>query len=624
MSTTRRVSTRGRSLSVSATSRRQPRKPPSFISKSFIPRHGFKFDPPVPVSGIGRTPSESLVALTSPSPRRPSAKRGKSGSERGIYCTNSTSLLPPSLEPLDLPVTAAHFSLDGLRDVFLSNLLDLEARLSRLAEESKAEDSSDQDLDPLSNLADVLEEGAAFVREGMEFVAWLKEEMGAHMPDLDFDFDFDFDNAIAGVRSHLPDVKSHLPDFDFEFNVRERVTNTFDDARERLRHLDLHLPSFPDPLEYRERLQTRLTSIRELLQAIPLPSPTHIALPSLPTPKTLTNLLPDILGPEEDETERALRATAAEIRRAMKASCDGLKLISFNDLPTRWKNNEHVHHGYRFIPFSSWPSLLFSMFALHNETANIHTHLLPFASITLALVWPSMSISTHLLPSGVSEALHFPSTLHLPALLPSSPHAEVDAIPKYLFFAAAATCLACSSFWHLTSGCSDLWVVENGARIDYVGIGWLISASVATCVYYGFDCHPNWMMAYIGLTVLTAIAGSVAPFQAWFDERKYKMKRVAFFLTLACSSVVPIIHLGFLKGPSAAWAWISPVLPSIISYLVGLVFYSTHFPECFFPGRFDYCNSHAIWHLFIVVAIRAHWRAVEFLQTDAPNHVCIA
>lgn len=354
MSTTRRAPGRPRSLSASTTPRRQPRKPPSFISQSFIPRKAWKSSTAQAVDDAGQTKTDPLVARVSSLQRRPSAATGKSKGDRCIYLTNSTSLLPPSLEPLDIPATAAHFSLDGLRDAFLSNLSDLQARLSRLAEESKAEESSDQETDPSippSNLEDVLEEGATFAREGMEFLAWLKEEMGAHMLDLDFDFDFDFDfdldNALAGVRSHLPDVKSHLPDFDFEFNVRERVTNTFDDARERIRHLDLHLPSFPNTLEYQERLQARLTSIREHLQAISLPSPTQLTLPSLPTPKTLTNLLPDILGPEEDETERALRNRAAERSRAMAASCNGLKLISFNDLPTRWKNNEHVHHGYR-------------------------------------------------------------------------------------------------------------------------------------------------------------------------------------------------------------------------------------------------------------------------------------
>lgn len=172
-------------------------------------------------------------------------------------------------------------------------------------------------------------------------------------------------------------------------------------------------------------------------------------------------------------------------------------------------------------------------------TANIHTHLLPFVSIIIALVWPSMSITAQFLPSKLVEAFNLPPALQLPALLPSSSHVEVDAIPKYLFFAAAATCLACSSLWHLTSGCSDLWVVENGARIDYVGIGWLISASVATCVYYGFDCHPNWMIAYIGLTILTAIAGSIAPFQAWFDERKNKVRRL-HLLSRTCTNSISL------------------------------------------------------------------------------------
>lgn len=51
----------------------------------------------------------------------------------------------------------------------------------------------------------------------------------------------------------------------------------------------------------------------------------------------------------------------------------------------------------------------------------------------------------------------------------------------------------------------------------------LISASVATIMYYGFTCHPVWLAVYIGLTIATGIAGTVAPFQTWFDERKNKV-----------------------------------------------------------------------------------------------------
>ena len=49
---------------------------------------------------------------------------------------------------------------------------------------------------------------------------------------------------------------------------------------------------------------------------------------------------------------------------------------------------------------------------------------------------------------------------------------EVDAIPRYLFLVAASACLLCSVIWHVSAGCADVWVVQAGARIDYVGIGW--------------------------------------------------------------------------------------------------------------------------------------------------------
>ncbi|KAG8861741.1 hypothetical protein FRB96_002699 [Tulasnella sp. 330] len=152
---------------------------------------------------------------------------------------------------------------------------------------------------------------------------------------------------------------------------------------------------------------------------------------------------------------------------------------------------------------------------------------------------------------------------------------------------------------------------------EYMVTGYrLISASLATLIYYGYGCHPVWLAVYIGLTIGTGIAGTVAPFQTWFDERKNKLKRIAFFLILTGCGIIPMIHMSFLKGSDKTLAYLAPVGPSILAYLTGLVFYATHFPECLFPGKFDYIGgSHAIWHVFIVIAIRIHWRAVEILQS---------
>ncbi|KAG8684877.1 hypothetical protein FRC11_011480, partial [Ceratobasidium sp. 423] len=115
--------------------------------------------------------------------------------------------------------------------------------------------------------------------------------------------------------------------------------------------------------------------------------------------------------------------------------------------------------------------------------------------------------------------------------LPPSP---ADPMPKFFYLLAAGACLACSAIWHTLAGCSDLWLFEAGARIDYVGIGWLISASVSGVVYYGFACQPAIMWFYISIAIMTGIAGSILPFQAWFDERKNKVHVPLQILTAWC------------------------------------------------------------------------------------------
>lgn len=62
--------------------------------------------------------------------------------------------------------------------------------------------------------------------------------------------------------------------------------------------------------------------------------------------------------------------------------------------------------------------------------------------------------------------------------------------------------------------------------------------------------------------------------------------------------------------------------PVILSYIAGLMFYATHFPECCWPGKFDYAGSHSIWHMFIILAIRFNWRAVQIMQVRSETETC--
>ncbi|KAG8998008.1 hypothetical protein FRB94_010784 [Tulasnella sp. JGI-2019a] len=520
---------------------------------------------------------------------------------------NTADPLPPSLEPLDLHPTPV--SPSNLLGLLILGVSDLETRLSQV------------DLVPKQLGADIIEEGTDLMRDGLDFLDWLKSEARAHIPDFDLDFG---DLSLTGFRSRLPDftdVKSRLPDFEFDFDVKgrlEMVSASFEDARTCLAPLDMALPSLADPETYMPTLRARITAIHEQLSDI---SNTLPQIPSLSPPKMFTDLLPDFLGDAEeeepqDDSER-VDTMAREIGNAIKLSENGKRLITFKDLPQKWKNNEYMITGYRFIPASP-RLLLLSMFALHNEFLNIHTHFIPLLFLiplaTPFIPWIRIfgidtSSIDHLIPASLSNYNPY-------AWFTSVPVTDIDPFPRYMFFLAAAACLACSTLWHVCTGCSNIRVLQNGARTDYVGIGWLISASLATLIYYGYSCHPVWLAVYIGLTICTGIAGTVAPFQTWFDERKNKLKRIAFFLILTGCGIIPMIHMSFLKGSDKTLAYLAPVGPSIVAYLTGLVFYATHFPECIFPGKFDSIGgSHAIWHVFIVIAIRIHWRAVETFQS---------
>jgi adiponectin receptor len=50
-------------------------------------------------------------------------------------------------------------------------------------------------------------------------------------------------------------------------------------------------------------------------------------------------------------TEDALGRAAAEVARAIERSVHGAKLITYGDLPSEWRNNPFVTHGYRYVPY---------------------------------------------------------------------------------------------------------------------------------------------------------------------------------------------------------------------------------------------------------------------------------
>jgi len=284
-----------------------------------------------------------------------------------------------------------------------------------------------------------------------------------------------------------------------------------------------------------------------------------------------------------------LERAAKQVVEAIKRSFGGARLIEYVDLPDQWRTNPFVTRSYRFVPIERWPLLIMSVFALHNETLNIHTHLLPFVAFSFTLI-----------PGVYSSSL--------------------TDTPETTFIVFAMLCLLSSSIWHTMSGCAHPRGMELCARIDYVGIGWLISASVGTVVHYGLQCHPIARKYFLGVCFLSATAGTIFPFMNWFNSYEYRKWRILFFLILAFSAVGPLAYMSVLHSPFKVYSFIRPVIPSLISYLTGLVFYITHIPERWLPERWRHTldffggGSHAIWHGFIVLAISQHKSAIAVMR----------
>ncbi|KAL4242671.1 hypothetical protein ABKN59_011579 [Abortiporus biennis] len=517
--------------------------------------------------------STSAVQTTS-SPRRPSKRRLSTSFAQRLQARSSCQALPSpiGLGALDLSSTAPGEALAYLRLQVLTYLADLEARLSALECPLTTESV-------MSKGECTMEATRAWVQTALQMLESIRADVSSHLPD------FNLESASVELLSHMPDVpnledvrahlptmpesvRSRLPDIDIQ-DVRSRI----EDVRHLISDIDFRRPLeyIPTLSEHLRSLHAHLTSmdISQLSDSVVAPSTSvYDLIDKALTSELFLELSADIRGGEEK-----LENAAREIARAMARSLDGSRLIHYMDLPEMWRNNPFVTRGYRFIPLQQWPRLLLSMFSWHNETVNIHTHFIPFLLWSLNLI-PVAPIWTNPVNNTSREM--------------------EPAIAAFSIF--SLLCLFTSSLWHTMAGCAHPKGMQLCAQIDYVGIGWLISASI----------------------------GSILPFMDWFNKVKYRGYRIAFFVSLALGAIAPLAYLSQLHTITRMFQFIGPLVPSLLSYIAGLVFYATHFPECVVvragkPHWLDWFGggSHAIWHVFVVCAIST---IIDALNSRSTSH----
>lgn len=207
--------------------------------------------------------------------------------------------------------------------------------------------------------------------------------------------------------------------------------------------------------------------------------------------------------------ENMVEKAPHDVEIAVQRSLNGSKLIHFPDLPKEWRSNPFVYSGYRFIPIDKWPLIILSLFALHNQTRK--RRLILVITKDLNNICP-VNIHTHLIPGMIWLRNHLPRVSTSP-----------EDLPSLVFTSSALLCLFSSAAWHTMSGCAHLTGMLVCARMDYVGIGWLIAASMGTVVHYGFYCHETPRILFLSLCAVTGLLGTVFPFMDWFDMYEYRV-----------------------------------------------------------------------------------------------------
>jgi len=246
---------------------------------------------------------------------------------------------------------------------------------------------------------------------------------------------------------------------------------------------------------------------------------------------------------------------------------------NYEDLPPFLTDNHFIRTGYR-VHFT-FKLCLHSLFKPHNELLCIWTHLL------------GTVLFIALLPLTWFYFLHDPTPM--------------DVTVFNIFFIGAICQMLFSTLFH-TFNCHSPHTYKWLARLDYTGICMMIVGSYFPPLYYGFACRMDLKSVYMSLISLLGIIGVCVSMIPIFQTPRFRTVRAVFFLIFGWFAIFPFPHMILINGFVFMWPFMWRELMMGLTYVFGAVIYSTRFPERCWPGKFDKCGSHVIWHLFTIVA----------------------
>lgn len=254
-------------------------------------------------------------------------------------------------------------------------------------------------------------------------------------------------------------------------------------------------------------------------------------------------------------------------------------LHSYATAPYWTRQNAYLRTGYRGV--SSWTQSARSALQWHNETCNIWTHFLGAVGFAVAWILVGLNVEPRVLPRW----------------------------PLDWFFASVIGCLSASVVYHCFN-CVSPRTCSRLLYLDYCGIGGMIAGTCFAEIYILYFCQPVLRTLFVCTALGGPLWGVLVLSRTAPDETRMKV-------TLAWAGCATLAMAPILVSDSG---WF---VLGLVAYIAGIGFYLSHFPERFFPERWDCgCHSHACMHLCVVLGAVCHTVTILDSYHGRNAHAC--
>jgi adiponectin receptor len=274
--------------------------------------------------------------------------------------------------------------------------------------------------------------------------------------------------------------------------------------------------------------------------------------------------------------------------------------------------NNFLEQGYR-MNYSPIECIL-SLFHMHNETLNVWTHL---GGALIFLYFFMCVASPEIFPEGLGSKNSW--------IYPPPPRiSALSAVPLLMFLGCAFFCFTASALFHLLQARNKNWYLYL-ISLDFSGIAIVNTGCYLPIFYCLFHCQPTVMWIYVGGISLCVFLLLGVSMSEKMSTDEYRNIRIALYLSVAPFGITPIIHAVFfsdsLEGIISSFC--TKYMYTMACLIFGLTVYIFRFPECYFPGRFDFwMSSHQIWHMAGFMGIYIHYLNVHEVYEWREENMC--